>query len=94
MGVSLKTYQNYENGAVTIPKDKLKAISEVLNVSVHELFNENKEDINLFDADREKIASFIFNNWDYMMESELFNATFKAKAAEWILFKKKELEGI
>lgn len=90
LGVTMKTVQNYENNNVTIPKKNIEKIAEIFNVSVRDLYksDEDKTEVNLLDIDRNKIASFIHNNWDYMMESELFDATFRAKFGEWLLSQK------
>lgn len=97
LGVTLKTVQNYESNAVTVPRKKIELMADIFKVSIEDLYkeehSENKK-VNLLEIDREEIASFIYNNWDYMMKSNLFNANFKAKAGEWLLMKKKELEGI
>ena len=87
LGVTMKTVQNYENNNVTIPKKSIEKIAEIFNVSVRDLYksDDEKTAVNLLDIDRNEIASFINNNWDYMMESELFDTTFRAKFGEWLL---------
>lgn len=97
IGVTLKTIQNYENKSVTVPYKKIKQMAEIFKVEISELYKDKidyPEEVNFLEIDREKIASFIYENWDYMMKSDLFNANFKAKAGEWVLMKKKSLEGI
>lgn len=87
LGVSLKTIHNYENSTVRIPREKVKKLAEIFNVTIEDLYksDDEKTAVNLLDIDRNEIASFIHNNWDYMMESELFDTTFRAKFGEWLL---------
>ncbi|CAM1355885.1 helix-turn-helix domain-containing protein [Tenacibaculum halocynthiae] len=87
--VSLRTIQNYEKGSVTIPNEKLKQISLHYNVTFSDIFIENNDNFDLKQIDRRLISSFITKNWDYMIEDDLFNANFKAKAGEWAISIKK-----
>lgn len=49
MAVSLKTYQNFENGLTKLDVDRLKQVAEILNVSVDDLIN--AEDNGVFIAE-------------------------------------------
>ncbi|WP_299836108.1 helix-turn-helix transcriptional regulator [uncultured Tenacibaculum sp.] len=92
LGVSLRTVQNYESGKVTIPNAMIKKIAQHYEVSVTEIFADKENMlVDLKNMDRNQIAVFIVENWEYMMEDNLFSANFKAKAGEWALQIKKSM---
>ncbi|TDQ22780.1 helix-turn-helix domain-containing protein [Tenacibaculum caenipelagi] len=93
LDVSLRTIQNYENGSVTIPNNKLKVLAEHYNITVSEIFLQ-KEDhqINLDEIDANVLANHVVENWDRLMQNNLFSANFKAKAGEWALKVRKSLD--
>ncbi len=97
LGVSLKTYQNYERGLVTIPNKQLERLAEYFKVSIADLFADaasEKNTINLNNVEVDVIANYIVDNWDKLMVNKLFSANFRAQAGEWVLKIKKDIEGI
>lgn len=89
LNVSLRTIQNYEKGSVTIPNEKLKQIISHYKVSLTDVFEENDVSIDLSKIKKSIISEYIVKNWDDMMDDNLFNANFKAKAGEWAISIKK-----
>lgn len=49
LGMSLKTYQNFENGITKLDYERLKAVAELLEVTVEDLIN--AEDSGVFIAE-------------------------------------------
>ena len=92
LGVSLRTVQNYESGKVTIPNAMIKKIGQHYNVSVTDIFvDKDNPNLDLKSIDKNQISLFIVENWEYMMDDNLFAANFKAKAGEWALQIKKSM---
>ncbi|WBX78324.1 helix-turn-helix transcriptional regulator [Tenacibaculum ovolyticum] len=89
LNVSLRTIQNYEKGSVTIPNEKLKQIVSHYKVNLTDIFEESDKSIDLHTVNKSVISEYIVENWEYMMENNLFNANFKAKAGEWAISVKK-----
>jgi len=83
LGMSLKAYQNFENGITKLDYDRLKSVAQILDVDVEDLIN--AEDAGVFIAEIKNNSvgyngsSVTIHNPESQNEKELFEKIIAAK---------------
>jgi transcriptional regulator with XRE-family HTH domain len=83
LGMSLKAYQNFENGITKLDYDRLKSVAQILDVDVEDLINAEDSGVFIAEIKNNSVgyngSSVTIHNPESQNEKELFEKIIAAK---------------
>lgn len=83
LGMSLKAYQNFENGITKLDFDRLKSVAQILDVDVEDLINAEDSGVFIAEIKNNSVgyngSSVTIHNPESQNEKEMFEKIIAAK---------------